>query len=97
MDVGTSTSSLGKVSILHSIQELAMSRMSNHVSLAGSIMNSSVEGTSWGNGSMDLLDLKYYSKGLGGQDVDLHMSQGFRAFICHLSPIVLRFFSYPNS
>jgi hypothetical protein len=51
--------------VLLSIQELAMAQMSNHVRLAGSIMNSSVEGASWSNGYMDLLDLKNSSKGLG--------------------------------
>jgi hypothetical protein len=51
--------------VLLSIQELAMSQMSNHVRLAGSIMNSGVEGASWSNGYMDLLDLKNSSKGLG--------------------------------
>jgi hypothetical protein len=65
MDVGRSSSSLGKVSILHSIQELAMMQMSNHVSLMGGIMKSSIEVASWGNGVMDLLDLKNSSKGLG--------------------------------
>jgi hypothetical protein len=39
---------------------------------------------------MDLLDLKHSPKGLGGEDVDLHMSHRFGAFIHHLSPIVLR-------
>jgi hypothetical protein len=37
--------------------------MSDHVSLAGSITNSSVEGAPWGNGYMDLLDLKNSSEG----------------------------------
>jgi hypothetical protein len=65
MDVGRSTSSLGKVSILHSIQDLVMTRMSDHVSLMGSIMNSSIEGASWGDGCIDLLELKNASEGLG--------------------------------
>jgi hypothetical protein len=56
----------------------------------GSIMNSSIEGTSWGNGVMDLLDLKNSSEGLGGKDVDLNMPHGFRAFIRHFESIVLR-------
>jgi hypothetical protein len=64
MYVGRSTSSVGKMSILHSIQELAMARMSNHVSLSSSITNSSVEGASWSDGCMDLLDLKNSSEGL---------------------------------
>jgi hypothetical protein len=38
---------------------------------------------------MALLDLKNSSEGLVGKDVDLNMPQGFRAFICHLSPIIL--------
>jgi hypothetical protein len=88
MDVGRSTSSLGKVSILHSIQELAMTRMSDHVSWTGSIPNSSIEGMPWGDGCMDLLDLKNSSEGLGGKDVDLNMPHGFRAFIRHLSPVI---------
>jgi hypothetical protein len=89
MDVGRSTTSLGKMGIFHSIQELAMARMSDHVSSPSSIMNSSVEGTSWSNGCMDLLQLKYFSKGLGSEDVDLNMSHRFRAFMCHLSPEVI--------
>jgi hypothetical protein len=48
MDVGRSTSSLGKVSILCSIQELVMMRTSDHVSLMSSITNSNVEVASWG-------------------------------------------------
>jgi hypothetical protein len=47
IDVGRSTSSLGKVGIPHSIQELAMTQMSDHVSLTGGFMNSSVEVASW--------------------------------------------------
>jgi hypothetical protein len=39
--------------------------MSDHVSLADSITNSSVEGTSWSDGSMDLLDFKNSSERLG--------------------------------
>jgi hypothetical protein len=65
MDVGRSTSSLGKVGKLVSIQELAMMQTSDHVSLAGSIMNFNVEGVSWSNGCMNLLDLKISSKGIG--------------------------------
>jgi hypothetical protein len=38
---------------------------------------------------MDLLDFKNTSKGLGGEDVDLNMPHGFRAFIHHLSSIIL--------
>jgi hypothetical protein len=90
MDVGRSTSSLGKVRIFRSIQELAMARMSDHVGLAGSIMNSSIEGASWSDGCMDLLDLKNSSERLGGEDVDLEMPHGFEAFIRHLCPIILR-------
>jgi hypothetical protein len=65
MDVGKSTSSLGKVSILRYIQDLAMARMSDHVSFAGSITKSSIEGTPWSDCGMDLLDFKNSSKGLG--------------------------------
>jgi hypothetical protein len=65
VDVGRSTSSLGKVGILCRIQELAMTRMGNHVSLTDNITNSSVEDSSWSNGYMDLLDLKNSSEGLG--------------------------------
>jgi hypothetical protein len=65
MDIGKSTSSLGKVGILHSIQELAMTRMSDHVNFMGGIMNSSVEVASWGDGCMDLLDFKNSLEGLG--------------------------------
>jgi hypothetical protein len=90
MDVGRSTRSLGKVSTFYSIQELAMARTSDHVGLAGSIRDFGVEGMSWGNGRMDLLDLKNSSERLRGEDVDLNMSHGFRVFIRHLSPIILR-------
>jgi hypothetical protein len=65
MDVGISTSSLGKVGKLVSIQELAMMQTSDHVSLAGSNVNFNVEGVSWSNGCMNLLDHKISSKGLG--------------------------------
>jgi hypothetical protein len=64
--------------------------MSDYVCLAGSITNSSVEGMSWSDGSMDLLDFKKSSDGLGGDDVDLNMSHGVRSFIHHLSPVILR-------
>jgi hypothetical protein len=40
--------------------------MSDHVSLMSGITNSSVEVASWGDGYMDLLDLKNSSEGLGG-------------------------------
>jgi hypothetical protein len=50
---------------LVSIQELAMMQTSDHVSLASSIVNFNVEGVSWSNGCMNLLDLKISSKGLG--------------------------------
>jgi hypothetical protein len=56
---------MGKVDILHSIQELAMVRMSDHVSLAGGITNSSVEGVSWSDGYIDLLDLTNSSEWFG--------------------------------
>jgi hypothetical protein len=65
MDVGRSTSSLWKMGILCSIQELAIARMSNHVSLVGGITNSHIEGASWSNGYMYLLNLKNSSEGLG--------------------------------
>jgi hypothetical protein len=67
MDVGRLTNSLGKVGILCPIEDSAMTRMSDHVSLVGSITNSSVEGTSWGNGCMDLLDLENSSEWLGAK------------------------------
>jgi hypothetical protein len=88
MDVGRSTSSLGKVSILHSIQELVMTQMSDHVSWTDSIPNSSIEDTPWSDGCMDLLDFKNSSERLGGKDVDFNMPHGFRAFIRHLSPVI---------
>jgi hypothetical protein len=90
MDIGRSTSSLGKVGILHSSQELVMARMSDHVSLAGSITNSSVESISWRNGCMDLLNFKNSLERLGGEDVDLNMPHRFEAVIRHLSPAILR-------
>jgi hypothetical protein len=65
MDVGRSTSSLGKVGILCSIQKLGMARTSDHISLASSITNCSVEVVSWGVGGKDLLDFKMSSEGLG--------------------------------
>jgi hypothetical protein len=90
MDVGRSTSSLWKMSVLRAMQQLVMARMSNHVSLAGSITNSSVEGASWGDGCMDLLDLKKSSVGFGDKELDLNMPHGFRSFIRHLCPIILQ-------
>jgi hypothetical protein len=42
-----------------------MAQTSDHVGLAGSITNSSVEGASWSDGCMDLFDLKNFSEGLG--------------------------------
>jgi hypothetical protein len=89
MDIGRSTSSLEEVGILRSIQELVMTRMSDHVSLTSSITNFNVEVASWGDDCMDLLDFKNSSKGLGGEDVDLNMPHGFRAFLRHLSSIIL--------
>jgi hypothetical protein len=74
--------------ILPSIQDLAMTRTSDHVSLISSITNSSVEGTSWSDGVVDLVNLKNSSEGLWGEDVDLNMPHGFGAFIRHLSPII---------
>jgi hypothetical protein len=64
--------------------------MSDHVSLMGGITNSSVEAASWNNGCMDLLNFKNSSEGLGGEDVDLNMPHGFKAFIRHLSSIILQ-------
>jgi hypothetical protein len=90
MDVGRSTISLGKVGILPSIQELAMTRMSDHVSLTGGLMNSSIEVASWGDGGLDVLDIKNSSKGLGDEDVDLSMPHRFGVFICHMSSIILQ-------
>jgi hypothetical protein len=43
----------------------------------GGITNSSVEVASWGDGYMDLLDIKNSSKGLRGEDVDLNMPHEF--------------------
>jgi hypothetical protein len=34
---------------------------------------------------MDLFHLIKFSKGLGSEDVDLDVSDGFEAFICYLS------------
>jgi hypothetical protein len=65
MDVGRSSSSLGKLVIFRSIQEMAMTRASDHVSLTGGITNSSVEVVSWGDGCMDLPNFRNSSKGLG--------------------------------
>jgi hypothetical protein len=42
----------------------------------------------WGDGCMDLLDIKNSLEGLGGKDLDLNMPHGFRAFIRHLSPVI---------
>jgi hypothetical protein len=63
--------------------------MSDHVSLAGSITNSSIEIASWSDGGMDLLDLKYSSEGLGDEDVDLNMPHGFGSFLRHLHHVIL--------
>jgi hypothetical protein len=84
MVVGRSATSLGKVGILCSIQELVMTRMSDHVSLTGDIMNSSIEVASWSNGGMGLLDIKNSSKGLGSEDVDLNMPHGFWSLLTSL-------------
>jgi hypothetical protein len=65
MNVGRSNSSMGKVGILRSIQELVMARTSNHVGLVSSITNSSIESVSWSNGCMYLLNLTNSSEGLG--------------------------------
>jgi hypothetical protein len=53
-------------------------------------MNSSIKVVSRSNGGMDLLNFKNSSKGFGGEDVDLNMSHRFKAFIRHLSSIILR-------
>jgi hypothetical protein len=90
-DVGRSTSLLRKVSILRSVQELAMAGTGDHISLKCSITNTSVENTSWSNGYMNLFHLKNFYEGLGSEDVDLNMPDGFRAFIGHLSAKVLWF------
>jgi hypothetical protein len=65
MDVGRSTGSLGKVSILHSTQELAMTQRSYHVSLMRGITNSSVEVASWSDGSWIFSTSKTPRRGLG--------------------------------
>jgi hypothetical protein len=57
--------------------------------MVGSITNSGVEGTSWRDGSMNLLDFKNSTKRPWGQDVDLNMPHRFGAFISHLSPVIL--------
>jgi hypothetical protein len=46
MDVSRPNCSLREMSILHSIQELTMARMSDHVCLTCSITNPSIEKTS---------------------------------------------------
>jgi hypothetical protein len=47
--------------------------MSGHVSWTSSILNSSIEGTPWGDDCMDLLDFKNSSEWLGGKDVGLEV------------------------
>jgi hypothetical protein len=89
MDVGRSTSSLRKVSILRSVQVLAMAGTGYHISLKCSITNPSVESTSWSNGCMNLFHLKNSYEGLASEDVDLNIPDGFGAFIGHLSAKVL--------
>jgi hypothetical protein len=53
--------------------------MSDHVSLTGSITNSSIEVVSWADGYMDLLNFKNTSEGLGGEDADWNMPHGIEA------------------
>jgi hypothetical protein len=47
-------------------------------------------GMSWGDGYIDLLDLKNSSERLRGWNVDLNMPLVFRALIHHLSLVILR-------
>jgi hypothetical protein len=72
------------------VDEIEKGKLGEMIGLAGSIRDFGVEGMSWGNGRMDLLDLKNSSERLRGEDVDLNMSHGFGAFIHHLSHIILR-------
>jgi hypothetical protein len=53
-------------------------------------MNSSIEGASWSDGCMDILDIKKSSKRLGSEDVDMNMSHGFEAFIRHMHSMILQ-------
>jgi hypothetical protein len=89
MDVGGSACLLREMSILHSVQELAMTRTGDHICLTCSITNSSVERTSWSNGRMNIFHLKNSSERLGSEDVDLNMPDRFRAFIGHLCQNIL--------
>jgi hypothetical protein len=90
MDVSTPACSLREMSILCSIQEVTMVRTDDHVCLTCSITNPSVERTSWCNGCMDLFHLINSSEGLGTEDVDLDMPDGFEAFIGYLSAKIFR-------
>jgi hypothetical protein len=77
--------SLREMSILRSIQELAMTWMGDHICLTCNITNPSVESTSWSNGYMDLFHLKNSSEGFGSEDVDLNVPDGLGAFMGYLS------------
>jgi hypothetical protein len=85
MDVSRPSCSLREMSILCSIQELTMARIDDHVCLTCSITNPSIERTSRCNGCMYLFHLINSSEGLGSEDVDLDMPDGFGAFIAYLS------------
>jgi hypothetical protein len=85
MDVSRPTCSLREMSTLRSIQELTMARTDDHVCLTCSITNPSVERTSSCIGYMDLFHLINPSEGLGSEDVDLDVPDGFEAFIGYLS------------
>jgi hypothetical protein len=85
MDVGRSACPLREMSILCSIQELTMVRTGDHVCLTCSITNPSVERMTRSNGYMDLLHRINSSEGLGSEDVNLDVPDGFIAFIGHLS------------
>jgi hypothetical protein len=85
MDVSRPRCSLREMSILCSIQELTMARTDDHVCLTCSITNPSVERTSRCNGYMDLFHLINSSEGLGSEDLDSDVPDGFRAFIGYLS------------
>jgi hypothetical protein len=90
MDISRPTFSLREMSILRSIQELTMARTDDYVCLTCSITNPSVERTSSYNGCMDLFHLMDSSEGLGSQDVDLNVLDGFEAFVGYLSVKIFR-------
>jgi hypothetical protein len=90
MDVSRRACSLREMSILYSIQELTMARMDDHLCLMCSIMNPSMEIMSWCNGCMDLFHHINSSEGLGTEDLDLDVLDGFGAFIGYLTAKIFR-------